>query len=58
LAIVIVNKSLDAANAIIAGNSVKLIASLNIASPMVRSAGYAAKVEGALAVRPATGFQK
>jgi hypothetical protein len=33
LAIVIVNRSLEAANAIIAGNSVNLIASVSMASP-------------------------
>jgi hypothetical protein len=35
LAIVMVKKSLHAANAIIAGNSVNLIASMTMASPLV-----------------------
>jgi hypothetical protein len=49
LAIVIVNRSLEAANAIIAGNSVNLIASLNMTpSDIGWLPDYATEVESAL----------
>ena len=54
LAIVIVNRSLDAANAIIAGNNVNLTASISMApSPFdVVSLPYAAIASAAKAKRP------
>jgi hypothetical protein len=49
LAIVIVKRSLEAANAIIAGNNVNLIASLNMTpSDIVCVPDYAMEVESAL----------
>jgi hypothetical protein len=52
LAIVIVKRSLDAANAIIAGNSVNLIASLNMTPPDIACVpDYAMEVESALLKR-------
>ena len=53
LAIVIVKRSLDAAKAIIAGNSVNLIASLNMTPPdVVCCLDYATEVESALPRKP------